>query len=143
MIKYNLECSCGEKFESWFQSSNEYDTLSKKNLISCYACGSIKDVKKSLMAPNVAMSKKSIKKDNDQKKEFYGNVKKKLQNLREYVEKNAEYVGDRFVSEVRSIHYDNKKKRSIYGMASSKETKELIDEGIEVATIPWIPQEDS
>jgi len=143
MIKYNLECSCGEKFESWFQSSNEYDKLSKKNLISCYVCGSTKDVKKGLMAPNVATSKKSVAKDNDQKKEFYTNVKKKLKDLREYVEKNAEYVGDKFVSEVRSIHYDNKKKRNIYGTASPKETKELTDEGIEVATIPWIPKEDS
>jgi len=104
MIKYNLECSCGEKFESWFQSSNEYDKLKKKNLISCYACGSTKDVKKSLMAPNVTMSKNNFVKDNDQKKEFYRNVKKKLKDLREYLEKNAEYVGDRFVSEVRSIH---------------------------------------
>ena len=93
MIKYNLECSCGEKFESWFQSSNEYDKLFKKNRISCYACGSAKDVKKSLMAPNVATSKNSVAKDNDQKKEFYTNVKKKLKDLREYVEKNAEYVG--------------------------------------------------
>jgi len=143
MIKYNLECSCGEKFESWFQSSNEYEKLYKKNLISCYACGSTQDVKKSLMAPNIAISKNNIVKDNDLKKKFYTNVKKKLKDLREYVEKNAEYVGDKFVSEVRSIHYDNRKKRSIYGTASPKETRELSDEGIEVATIPWIPKEDS
>jgi len=143
MIKYNLECSCGEQFESWFQSSQEYDKLSKKNLISCYACGSTKDVKKSLMTPNVALSKNNAVKNGDPKKEFYKNVKKKLKDLREYVEKNAEYVGDKFVSEVRSIHYDNKKKRSIYGTASQKETKDLIDEGIEVSTIPWIPKEDS
>ena len=143
MIKYNLECSCGEQFESWFQSSQEYEKLSKKNLISCYACGSTKDVKKSLMAPNVALSKRNALKNGDQKKEFYTNVKKRLKDLREYVEKNAEYVGDKFVSEVRSIHYDNKKKRSIYGTASQKETKDLIDEGIEVSTIPWLPKEDS
>jgi len=143
MIKYNLECSCGEKFESWFQSSNEYEKLYKKNLISCYACGSTQDVKKSLMAPNIAISKNNIVKDNDLKKNFTQMVKKKLKDLREYVEKNAEYVGDKFVSEVRSIHYDNRKKRSIYGTASPKETKELTDEGIEVSTIPWIPKEDS
>jgi len=132
MIKYNLECSCGEKFESWFQSSNEYDKLVKKNLISCYACGSTRDVKKSLMSPSVFLSRSSTTKDDSQKKEFYKNIKKKLEDLRDFVEKNAEYVGDKFVSEVRSIHYDNKKKRSIYGTASLKETKELMDEGIEV-----------
>jgi len=139
MIKYNLDCSCGEKFESWFQSSNEYDKLSKKNLISCYACGSTKDVKKSLMAPNVTSSNKSeVLKKNNQKNEFYTNVKEKLKDLRKYVEKNAEYVGDNFASEARSIHYDNKKKRSIYGTVSEKDKSDLISEGIDVVSIPWI-----
>ena len=32
MIKYNLKCKCGETFESWFLGSNEFDSLSKKNL---------------------------------------------------------------------------------------------------------------
>ena len=59
MIKYNLECSCGETFESWFQNSNEYEKLLKKNLINCYVCGESKTVKKSLMAPSVATSKTS------------------------------------------------------------------------------------
>ncbi|MEY3751998.1 MAG: hypothetical protein RLZZ354_540, partial [Pseudomonadota bacterium] len=56
MIKYNLECSCGETFESWFQNSNEYEKLLKKNLINCYVCGRSKTVKKSIMAPSVATS---------------------------------------------------------------------------------------
>ena len=56
MIKYNLECSCGETFESWFQNSSEYEKLLKKNLINCYVCGSSKTVKKSIMAPSVATS---------------------------------------------------------------------------------------
>jgi hypothetical protein len=137
MIKYSLECKCGEQFYSWFKNSEQYDELLKKNLISCYVCGS-RSVKKSLMAPNVAMSKNSAVRDNDQKKEFYANVQKKLKDLKEYVEKNAEYVGDKFVSEVRSIHYDNKKKRSIYGTASPKETKDLLDEGIDIISVPWI-----
>jgi len=59
------------------------------------------------------------------------------------VAKNAEYVGDNFVSEVRSIHYDKKKKRNIYGNATFEETKELQEEGIDVATIPWAPKENA
>ena len=114
MIKYNLECSCGETFESWFQNSNEYEKLLKKNLINCYVCGESKTVKKSLMAPSVATSKtSSVDKNVEQKKEFLKNVKSKIRELNDYVAKNAEYVGDRFVSEVRSIHYDKKKKRKI------------------------------
>ena len=144
MIKYNLECSCGETFESWFQNSNEYEKLLKKNLINCYVCGRSKSVKKSIMAPRVATSKPSVAEKNvEQKKEFLKNVKSKIKELNDYVEKNAEYVGDKFVSEVRSIHYDKKKKRNIYGNATLEETKELQEEGIDVATIPWAPKEDA
>lgn len=144
MIKYNLECSCGENFESWFQNSSEYEKLLKKNLISCYVCGSSKTVKKSIMAPSVATSKtSSTQKDTEQKKEFLKNVKSKIRELNDYVAKNAEYVGDKFVSEVRSIHYDKKQKRNIYGNATLQETKELQEEGIDVATIPWVPKENA
>ena len=144
MIKYNLECSCGETFESWFQNSSEYEKLLKKNLINCYVCGSSKTVKKSIMAPSVATSKTSaIQKDTEQKKEFLKNVKSKIRELNDYVAKNAEYVGDKFVSEVRSIHYDKKQKRNIYGNATLEETKELLEEGIDVATIPWVPKENA
>ena len=144
MIKYNLECSCGETFESWFQNSNEYEKLLKKNLINCYVCGRSKTVKKSIMAPSVATSKTSVaEKDVEQKKEFFKNVKSKIKELNDYVAKNAEYVGDKFVSEVRSIHYDKKKKRNIYGNATLEETKELQEEGIDVATIPWVQKENA
>ena len=144
MIKYNLECSCGETFESWFQNSNEYEKLLKKNLINCYVCGRSKTVKKSIMAPNVSTSKNSVaEKDVEKKKEFFKNVKSKIRELNDYVAKNAEFVGDKFVSEVRSIHYDKKKKRNIYGNATLEETKELQEEGIDVATIPWAPKEDA
>jgi len=144
MIKYNLECSCGESFESWFQNSNEYEKLLKKNLINCYVCGSTKTVKKSIMAPSVATSKTSVtQKNTEQKKEFLKNVKSKIKELNDYVAKNAEYVGDKFVSEVRSIHYDKKQKRNIYGNATVKETKELQEEGIDVATIPWVQKENA
>jgi hypothetical protein len=144
MIKYNLECSCGETFESWFQNSNEYEKLLKKNLINCYVCGRSKTVKKSLMAPSVATSKtSSVEKDVEKKTEFLKNVKSKIRELNDYVAKNAEYVGDKFVSEVRSIHYDKKQKRNIYGNATLEETKELQEEGIDVATISWAPKEDA
>jgi hypothetical protein len=144
MIKYNLECSCGESFESWFQNSNEYEKLRKKNLINCYVCGSTKTVKKSIMAPSVATSKTyATQKNTEQKKEFLKNVKSKIKELNDYVAKNAEYVGDKFVSEVRSIHYDKKQKRNIYGNATLEETRELQEEGIDVATIPWVQKENA
>ena len=52
MIKYNLLCKCGKTFESWFSSSNEYDSQRKKKLINCIYCNST-SIKKSIMSPNL------------------------------------------------------------------------------------------
>jgi|ETNmetMinimDraft_4_1059912.scaffolds.fasta_scaffold420189_1 hypothetical protein len=135
MIKFNLICKCGETFESWFSSSKEYLSLSKKKLIKCIYCDST-SVKKSIMAPNLAS--KSNKKTDKVKDKEIKNVKKELLKFRKYIEKNCINVGDNFAQEARNIHYDKKTSKGIYGKATPEETAELQDEGIEVATIPWV-----
>ena len=139
MIKYQLKCECGKEFESWFASSKEFDKLEKKKMLSCI-CGTSNKISKQLMSPQVRGATKT---DGDKQKEIYQNVQKKLADLRKYVEKNAEYVGDKFASEARSIYYDKKNVRNIYGVTTPEETSELLDEGIEVSSVPWVQKTDS
>ena len=138
MIKYNLICKCGETFESWFSSSSKFDLLSKKKLVKCIYCEST-SVNKTVMAPNVAS--KSNKKL--QKTKIEKNIKKQFINFRKYIEKNFKNVGENFTREARSIHYDKKNSKGIYGNATPEETTELLEEGIEVATIPWIDNKEN
>jgi len=138
MIKYNLICKCGHTFESWFPSSTEFDKLIKKNLLTCILCNS-SSVKKTIMAPNVS----SKTKDSYQTNKNAKNIRKKLLEFRNFVEKNCKYVGSRFTEEARNIHYDNKNSKGIYGKATAEETAELLDEGIEVSTIPWIDKSEN
>ena len=63
--------------------------------------------------------------------------------IREQVEKHCDHVGDKFAEEARKIHYGEVDKRNIYGQATSEETKELKEEGVEFGEIPWIPRHDS
>ena len=133
MIKYNLICKCGKVFESWFSGSTEFDLLSKKKLISCIYCEST-SVKKSIMAPNLS----SKSNENTKKFKLEKKIKKELLNFRRYIEKNCKNVGNNFSQEARKIHYDKKTSKGIYGKASTEETNELIEEGIDVATIPWV-----
>ena len=133
MIKYNLVCECGKDFESWFSSSTEYDVLKKRKLVNCIYCNST-SVKKSIMSPNLPV--KSQKKS--KKVQLEQNIKKELLNFRRYIEKNCKNVGDNFPQEARNIHYDKKTSKGIYGKATHEETNELLEEGIEVGTIPWI-----
>ena len=138
MIKYNLLCKCGQTFESWFSGSVEYEALRKKKLINCIYCDST-SIKKSIMSPNLfGKSNKIHKKTTSQKK-----IKKQLTNLRKYIEKNCKYVGENFPQEARSIHYNNKTLKNIYGKATAEETAELLEEGIEVATIPWMDKSEN
>ena len=138
MIKYNLICKCGESFESWFLSSSGFDYLCRKKLIKCIYCGSL-SVKKSVMAPNLpSKSNKVFKKTKLEK-----NIKKQLLDFRKYIEKNCKDVGENFTREARSIHYDKKTSQGIYGKATPEETSELLEEGIEVATIPWFDKSEN
>ena len=138
MIKYNLVCECGKDFESWFSSSTEYDVLKKRKLVNCIYCNST-SVKKSIMSPNLPV--KSQKKS--KKVQLEQNIKKELLNFRRYIEKNCKNVGDNFPQEARNIHYDKKTSKGIYGKATQEEANELLEEGIEVGTIPWINKYDN
>ena len=133
MIKYNLACECENSFESWFASSSEFDSLLKKKMIKCFYCES-SSVKKTLMAPRLTRKSSQILK----KTKLEKNIKKQLRNFKKYIEKNCENVGEKFSQEARSIHYDKKTSKGIYGKATPEETSELIEEGIDVCTMPWL-----
>ena len=138
MIKYNLICECEKIFESWFSSSAEYDVLMRKQLINCIYCNST-SVKKTIMAPNLSSKSNQISK----RTKFEKNIKKQLLNFRRHIEKNCRNVGDNFPQEARSIYYDKKASKGIYGKTTPEETAELLEEGIEVATIPWIKDSEN
>ena len=138
MIKYNLICKCGETFESWFSNSSEFDSLFKKKLIKCIYCES-SFVKKSVMAPNVPSKSNKV----SRKTKLEKSIRKQLLNFRRYIEKNCKYVGENFSQEARSIHYDKKTSQGIYGKATPEETSELLEEGIEVTSIPWIDKSEN
>ena len=138
MIKYNLICRCGATFESWFSSSSEFDSLRKKKFIKCIYCES-SYVKKTVMAPNLSSKSNKVFK----KTKLEKNIKKQLLDFRRYIEKNCRNVGENFTKEARNIHYDKETSQGIYGKATPEETSELLEEGIEVATIPWADKSEN
>ena len=140
MIKYNLICKNNHEFESWFADSKEFDNLRKKNLLDCIHCSS-KKINKSIMSPMVT-SKKKIKSKRNNVDILLKNEKKRLIQIREYVEKNFEYVDKNFSQKVRDIYYDKKSNKTIYGVTSQNERKELAEEGIDLLSIPWVNKDN-
>lgn len=80
---------------------------------------------------------------NDAQREAVAEVMRQLTEVRRSVEKNCDYVGDRFAEEARRIHYGETDPRGIYGEASDEEVAELHEEGVTFHRIPWIPRTDS
>ena len=131
MIVFNLKCSdCDYSFEGWFENTKDYNKQIKKDLVSCPSCNSFQ-IKKALMAPNVAKKSNTI--TSKKNKSIASNIKK----LKKIIEKEFDYVGDKFTEEAKKIKYGEVKERAIYGEASIKQTKELIDEDIDVLPLPF------
>ena len=144
MIRYDLTCKDGHSFDGWFRDSAAYDAQAANAQVACPVCGTT-SVAKQIMAPNIPAK--------SNRKEAPGRVftapadpraaslVKAMRELREHVEKNAEYVGQRFADEARRIHYKESEARGIYGEATSKEASDLAEEGIEVHPLPRLPED--
>ncbi|MEO1641642.1 MAG: DUF1178 family protein [Pseudomonadota bacterium] len=129
MIKFHLKCDQDHQFESWFQSNAAFDKLAETGMISCTACGST-EVSKSMMAPAVPAKANSIAVPTE----------KALAALREKVETSSDYVGKGFAKEARDMHDGLIPERPIYGEANLKEAKALVDDGVPVMPLPFMPK---
>ncbi len=161
MIKYALVCDNGHEFESWFADSAAYDKQRKRKLVACPVCESA-NIDKAIMAPRVAAKKGKrpapaeapaaptpianeapagppapVAMISPQEMEF----RTKLKELRDHLVKNAENVGGKFPEEARKMHYGEIEHRSIYGVATPQQAKDLLDEGIECHPLPVLPDE--
>ena len=142
MIKYKLICKeCNNSFDSWFSTSKEFEKLKKLKHINCHNCNSLK-VEKTLMSPSVLNSKKNKSEIRENKK--YIKIKNKIKEYQKFIKNNFDYVGENFSYEARSIHYNDKKRdKGIYGNATTKEVKELEEEGIDTEIIPWLNENEN
>lgn len=150
MIRYTLRCDKDHSFESWFQSSGAYDSQVRRKLVSCPVCGSAK-VDKAIMAPRIVGKKgrdkaaapveAPVTESRPLMMAQERELRAKIKELRDHIVKNADNVGERFPNEARKMHYGDIEHRPIYGEASPEEAKALIDEGVEVAPLPVLPED--
>lgn len=169
MIRYSLQCERGHAFESWFQDSASYDKQAKRGLVSCPMCNSVK-VEKSIMAPQIPRKgrtaeqragEETVARARTRAKKAattettaatpapaepvaltqHSELRAKLKELRDHIKANADNVGEQFPEQARKMHYGEIEHRPIYGEASPKEAKSLIEEGVDVMPLPVLPED--
>ncbi|MCF3641048.1 DUF1178 family protein [Rhizobium sp. TRM95111] len=140
MILYGLVCDNGHDFDGWFKSASDFDRQTAMRLVSCPVCNS-ESVSKRLMAPSVATARRKDERRqlvmNAQQSEMVG----KLREIVTQIRANADDVGERFPEEARKIHYGEAEQRGLIGKASAEDAKALIEEGIEIAPLPVLPDD--
>lgn len=153
MIVYDLCCDTGHRFEGWFGSSDDFAGQQVRGLVSCPTCGST-DVAKAPMAPAVPRKGNQIAGSRNDRNPApvaggspppeVAQALHKLAEMQAKALKNSTWVGDKFAEESRAIHYGEREAETIHGKATPKEAKELLDEGIKLAPLPFpiAPPED-
>jgi hypothetical protein len=135
MISYSLKCDNDHTFDSWFASADAFDKLSGADMVTCNICGSTK-VQKAIMAPRVSTGKAAettpLMAPDD-------HTARAIQEMRKKIEDNSDYVGKNFAAEARKMHLGDAPERSIYGEAKPEEAKSLIEDGINVVPLPFMP----
>ncbi len=160
MIVFDLKCANGHPFEGWFADSGSFAEQKKAGEVVCPVCGDTQ-VGKALMTPNVRTGRArpqpaaaadtagpentagvrspATKGDFEQTAKLLQAMKK----LRGEVEKNCDYVGEKFAEEARKIHYGEVEQHNIYGETSAEEAQALTEEGVEFGVLPWPERKDS
>jgi hypothetical protein len=138
MIRFSLKCAQDHGFESWFQSGSAFEALKGAGHVSCPVCGSVQ-VEKALMAPSVVATKSEVADAPPSLRAPASEMEEALAALRRQVEENSDYVGMNFVTEARRIHAGDAPERAIYGEARLDEAKQLLEDGVPVAPLPFLP----
>jgi len=153
MIVYELKCSKNHVFEGWFRDAATFDRQAAAGKVACAVCGD-SGIAKAPMAPRLAKRRGDA--PAAPRQDGAGDAPggrltatqaaeavKLLAELRQKVESECDYVGERFAEEARRIHYGETDQRGIYGEASDEQAKALDEEGIEVKKIPWLPRRNA
>lgn len=147
MIVFDLECrAAGHRFEGWFASSGDFAGQQARGLVACPHCGS-GDVIKAPMAPAIGRKGNQIVEARPASKPQpmqtgtmppeAARMMQALARMQAEALKDSRWVGGSFADESRAMHYGERENETIHGQATLAEAKELLEEGIAVAPLPF------
>lgn len=162
MIVFDLACrENGHTFEGWFGSSDDYARQQERGLVTCPHCGSA-EVDKAVMAPRVARKGNQVPALSRSAPPSSPAsapapvtsaplpaeamaLMHKLATMQAEALKSSRFVGSRFAEDARAMHYGEREAEIIHGQATVSEAKELIEEGIAIAPLPFpvVPPEQA
>ena len=146
MIVFDLQCESGHRFEVWFRSSTDFQAQAEGGLVQCPSCGSEK-VRKAPMAAAVPRkgsqqleappSKSTQGVSNAPMPPEVAQALNKLAKAQAKALEKSKWVGTDFAEQSRAMHYGEREAETIHGQATPEEAKGLLEEGVQVAPLPF------
>lgn len=145
----NLQCTHQHGFEGWFGSEEDFASQLARGLVSCPLCGDAQ-IQKMLSAPRLNLRADREDKLTAAPAEAGASVElglsapgsalqaELLKAMRQLLA-HTEDVGERFADQARAMHHGDINQRNIRGRTTPEVAMELIEEGIEVLTLPSMP----
>jgi len=138
VIVFELICADRHRFEGWFASAGDFERQKARGLLSCPACNDSRIEK--LLTAKIGHAEAEAP-PNAQTPAAPAHPRN-LHEMIDYILLNTENVGKDFPAEARRIHRKEVHPRSIRGLATGEETRDLLEEGITVMPLPIPPRED-
>ena len=141
MIIIDLLCDQGHRFEGWFASGEAFRDQSQRHLVLCPHCQT-SGISQLPSAPHLKRGTTELAPSAKPPAAPPAPALARLHEALASMAKKAENVGERFPEEARRIHYDEAPARTIRGVATLDETRDLLDEGILVVPAPVPPDDE-
>jgi hypothetical protein len=139
VIVFELICGDRHRFEGWFASAEDFERQKGRGLLSCPVCGESHIEK--LLTAKIGRTETEAPAEKKQPPAAL-KLPEKLRDMIDAILLNTEDVGREFPEEARRIHRKEAPERSIRGVATGEETRDLLEEGIAVMPLPIPPRED-
>ena len=152
MKVFDLQCSARHSFEGWFGSEADFVDQLARQLIQCPVCGD-SQLEKMLSAPRLNLGRNQTPQTESADAPAPAlasstpanevalaspqtEATQTLLRLAKAMLEQTQDVGSQFAEEARKIHYGESEARAIRGQATLQQTRELLEEGVQI--IPFV-----
>jgi hypothetical protein len=145
MKVFDLQCSAHHSFEGWFGSEADFVDQLARQLVQCPVCGDAQ-IDKLLSAPRLNLGRAQLPQTESADSAVPAatsvndvvlaapqtEVTQALLRMAKAMLEQTQDVGSQFAEEARKIHYGESEARAIRGQATPQQTRELLEEGVQV-----------
>lgn len=132
MFIVDLKCAEGHRFEGWYETSSEFESIRDDGDLTCPLCGS-DDVERLLSTGAIKTTKTQAR---QQPAPMPLEMQQQLAKVVQQVRQTHEDVGDQFADKAIAMSRGEEAARPIRGQSDAEGEKRMTEEGVGFVKVP-------